>query len=119
MPSHLEEKKNDQRRQQLSNDKTTEECNVEGNVGADIQAKHGVETDGHAVPPQMIQGSQFRASMTWAAQNMMVTIWAKRIKEEVDPALHEQLNIEGRYVKALQQDLQSNVHDDDDHDRFL
>ena len=102
MPSHLEEKRNDKRRNQLINDGVIQQLHVDGNVGADVQAKLGAETVGHAVPSQMIEAYQIRANMARTAQNMMYTIWAQRTKGEDDPALNNHLHAEAHYIQHLQ-----------------
>ena len=81
MNSHLEEKRNDKRRQQLFDEGVIQQLHVDGNVGADAQAKLGADTEGHAIPPQMLEGHQIRANMTRIAQNMMYKIWIERTQE--------------------------------------
>ena len=87
MNSHLEEQRNDKRRQQLFDDGTLQQLHVDGNVGADVQAKKGADTEGHTMPAQMMEGFHIRADMARTAQNMMYAVWSKRTQEENDPAL--------------------------------
>ena len=98
MNSHLEEKRNDTKRQQLINDGKLLQLHVDGNVGADAQAKFGADTEGHAVPAPMIEGSHIRADMARTAQNMMYTIWSQRMQEENDPALSTQLHARAAHI---------------------
>ena len=119
MNSHLEEKRNDTKRQQLINDGKILQLHVDGNVGADAQAKLGADTEGHAVPAPMIEGSHIRADMARTAQNMMYTIWAQRMQEENDPALSTQLHAEATHIQSLQHPTTNDIHDDEDYDELL
>jgi len=116
VPGHLDEKKNQQKRELYLKNGTTSVRHILGNCGADLLADKGYEM--HTSIKELIWKAQHRKDLTVIVQRMLLDLWSNFLDKEGDDEYAQAAENDEQAVQQLMVSMQLECDEEFDYDPF-